>query len=83
MTLIEAVKSGKKMRRPTDWGIKYSYQNFNSFSREDVLANDWEIDETEPEKITVTADQVKDAIYSLKNELGIKTFLKALGFKEM
>lgn len=49
MNLIEALKTGKRFRRPT-WGIYYSvsHEGFFELTAEDALAEDWEV-----EKITI------------------------------
>ena len=46
MNIIEAVKSGKKFRRP---GLPF--KEYKNFAREDILADDWEIEE---KKVEVT-----------------------------
>lgn len=68
MTLIEALKSGKPLRRR---GYYYSSSPaYNTiFSVEDVLATDWEI--IEP-KVEITIEQLRIA--------HMKAFQKANGF---
>ena len=67
MNLIEAIKSGKRFKRK-------AYSKFHKcddtcsegFTRTEVLADDWEI---ENEKIEITKDQLKNAIHkSLSND---------------
>lgn len=84
MNIIEAMKSGNRFKRK-------SYLLFHScrkdcplqFSREEVLADDWEIEE---EKRQITKSQL-EKILSKVFEFNvcsphIKTTLRELGFKE-
>lgn len=52
MTLIEALKSGKKIRRHSrEIWIDLNHFNVESWSTESVLANDWEIEPEEKKKV--------------------------------
>ncbi len=50
MNLIEAINSGKRFKRK-DWGDYYLARQ-EAFQREDVLADDWEV-----EPVTITREQ--------------------------
>lgn len=93
MTFIEAVKSGKNFHRPGySWFRNLPYMFFN-VSREDLLAEDWEVEELKLE-ITETqfweairegylAEGVKRTITSLHNvPICIETVAVKLGFKK-
>ncbi len=78
MTLQEALKSGKKIKRSihTLFSTPSTY-----YSPEEVLATDWE---TEVEQVLLTEAQVIEALYNeaIANP-SIKNVLKRLGFTEM
>lgn len=105
MNLIEAIKSGKRFKRPKfehpslrdenkypDGWVTPNHFNY-IFAREDVLADDWEIEE---EKIEITCNQLSKAWdktianYNLQyddikcSDLSgrFNRFKKELGFKE-
>lgn len=63
MTIIEAIKSGKLHKRKTqrEWCHPRSSKNETSiaYSIEDILADDWEVEE---EKATITAAQFQKAL---------------------
>lgn len=106
MNIIEAVKSGKRFRRagwPDFLEIKddgfylinngYLYAPYH-LGKENILATDWEVEEPEPEKITVTAEEVREAIFGsvlfaeFRDDISnskqlIYGILKELGFKEI
>jgi hypothetical protein len=52
MNIIEAINSGKRFKRK-DWGDYYLARQ-EAFQREDVLADDWEV---EPTPVTITREQ--------------------------
>lgn len=55
MTIIEAIKSGRPFRRPlqTNYTLMDQWEWY-SFRQEDLLADDWEVEEP---KITVTLSE--------------------------
>lgn len=64
MNIIDAVKSGKKIRRPSfGWGWIYLRSEGYTFSlnRQDILADDWEIEE---KKVEITYERLKEAFES-------------------
>lgn len=65
MNLVEAVKSGQPFKR-SGWGKYVIHETVYEFlfKREDLLADDWEIQEKE---ITITASQF-DAAVSRTND---------------
>lgn len=84
MTLIEAIKSGRMVRMSSIISAVYVDPNNYSFNKNEILSNDWEIEE---EKIELTADEIKEAIYS-NNDLSRRVsdiyanrVLESLGFK--
>lgn len=89
MTIIEAFKSGRKFKRKvmTRWLQVPPDDRFgpspNGYSVEDILADDWEIEE---EKIELTSRQIQKVLFNERFFLhhGSRTVevLKALGFKE-
>jgi hypothetical protein len=64
MTLVEAIKSGKRFRRKA-W-VAYTSPDYwppnvagpLSVTREDVLADDWEV---KPDPVTITREQFNSA----------------------
>ena len=60
MNIIDAIKSGKRFRRQgnTSWysrmAAEYQTINISAISREDFLADDWEV---ESEPVTITREQ--------------------------
>ena len=62
MTLVEAIKSGKRFRRPLMAGWTY-FKNRDdrcSLSYDDLVATDWEI-EIEEKSVTITRTQFLEA----------------------
>lgn len=43
MTIQEAIKSGKRYRRKC-WLIWHDHEDLNNYSKENILADDWEIE---------------------------------------
>lgn len=101
MTLQEAIKSGKRFKRA---GGEYFYSNgkylldmedinalHGTLNLEDILADDWEIEE---EKLELTAGQIREVLMESRLHvqrflspdssvrLDIDTIIKRLGFKE-
>lgn len=87
MTIIEAIKSGQPFRRR---GSAITYASLGPgissvirpmFTREELLADDWEIEE---EKVTITRKQLIGAIYEVGTMTGAESgqVAKLLGFKE-
>lgn len=87
MTLIEALKTGKKIRKKSS-GL-YVNKDYPSvqFTIDDVLADDWEVEQT---PVPVTREQFDSAWYKAKtsrSELGFpwdmdtvyKVLIKELG----
>lgn len=86
MNIIDAVKSGKRFRRPGwfKWCQSYTtlLDTYPALNGEDILADDWQIEE---ESVTVTRSQVEDTLdlFLGSSPQGCRGgFLKALGFKE-
>lgn len=82
MTLIEAVRSGKPFRRKC-WSQGYHVLDIYktiACSLEDILADDWEIQE---EKIEITERQLRRIYQDVFGErpYSFDEFLKRLGFK--
>lgn len=90
MNIIEAIKSGKKFRRPgTSWMMildandmirladDNGFKYLNSLSGTSICADDWEIEE---EKIVITRSQLEAAIK--KDYSTYDAFAKELGFKD-
>lgn len=92
MTIQEAIKSGKSFKRPGKKHVftaeevdgEYSRQ-FHKFSVEDVLSEEWEIEQQE---IALTADQILNAMNEASSAVRMDdqvswtgTLLKKLGFK--
>jgi hypothetical protein len=92
MTLIEAIKSGRGIRRASwanrgadFWPNYKDVSGYNTYNLtvSDLLALDWEI---EGKKVEVTADQICEAVY--KGMLNIchtpvaTTVLKELGLED-
>ena len=80
MNIIDAIKSGKPFRRSGTafWLIKEDILNH---SNEDVLADDWEIEES---IVTFTKTQFYNAIADVMQDLAIKEnfgFLTVRGIK--
>ncbi len=53
MNIIDAIKSGKKIKRASQ---VFHNPNIRSFTKSDVLASDWEVEE---EKIQVSKDDLE------------------------
>jgi hypothetical protein len=82
MTLIEAVESGKPFKR-TCWSSyeRMDKRNILGLSTEDILADDWEIQE---EKIEITREQLRWAYHEAPSDDPDKEFsemARLLGFK--
>jgi hypothetical protein len=63
MNIIEAVSSGKQFRKST-WPFTHHYkgsENMFRLTREEILADDWEIEEP---KVEVTREQINKVIWS-------------------
>jgi len=50
LTLKEAIDSGRKFRRSSD-GLYLNFQDYTMFRKDDVLAEDWELEPEAPKKI--------------------------------
>lgn len=84
MNLIEAVKSGRPFRRVA-W-LKTDYRNPDSWSqsflKQDILADDWEIQEP---TVTITRSQFWEAVNaewterSMANDHCVRAIARALG----
>lgn len=60
MNIIDAIKSGKRFRRPlTAFFWDYSKESINCFKKEDILADDWIIEEP---AISLTESQIRGAL---------------------
>lgn len=89
MNIIEAAKSGRDMRRVVIFCGFPSHKitkpaDSDSFSREDIMADDWEVEE---ETVTITRGQLAAAIVAygesdVRRTLLIGFVAKKLGFKE-
>lgn len=93
MTLQEAIKSGLEFKRPGHafWLNNNTDRYLCFYTREDVLADDWEIKE---EKITITKSQLLKALDdscqllsssyqgAFYGKVSREAILKTLGFKE-
>ena len=68
MNILEAIKSGKRFRRPI-WIIYYSanQEEFFELTDEDILATDWEVEE-EDVKVTITAAEFDAAVQKLSHK---------------
>lgn len=56
MNFLEAVKSGKKFRRPgRDWYYPVEPVVFYAISKQDMLATDWEVEE---KKVEITYEKL-------------------------
>ena len=58
MNIIEAVRSGKRFRREGFNWFPFNADHYNSVSKEDILAEDWEIEER---KIEITEAEFDEA----------------------
>lgn len=85
MNIIDAIRTGKRYRRADVTDVWFLPTTPHHFSVEDVLADDWEIEE---QTVTVTRTQVLAALYS--SHFGqhraygdpYEIILNILGFKE-
>lgn len=83
MTIIEAIKSGKRFRRGcgefSKWAANGEFQYI--LRKEDILATDWEVEE---EKIEVTKEQLREAwdSFMFPQPDMFAAFARKLGFKE-
>lgn len=69
MTIQEAIKSGRKFRRPGDRGWfdpSLETFRFSYIYGHEILADDWEI-EAEEEKIEIAKHQLIDAFYKAQS----------------
>ena len=96
MTLQEAIKSGKRIRRQKyirfDWLtvthdklVNRSYGFFEPFKMEDILADDWEVEEEKRELKWIQIEAILEKLLSFDaraNARFKKSFKKELGFKE-
>lgn len=80
MTIQEAINSGKPIRRKSDkFWIDYNFHQRFYINVEEILADDWEIEE---EKIEITRSQLNAALGSYVFHASIiENVSKALGFK--
>lgn len=67
MNIMQAIKSGKRFRRPT-WGIYYSesHEGFLELTPEDLLADDWEV--VNP-AVTITSEAFDNAVRKVEVKL--------------
>jgi hypothetical protein len=84
MNIIQAayaVKTGKKLRRPTWFNKSYFLEDCESIevSIDDILANDWEI---EGRKIEITESEFDDIATSFEYEQSYVIELKKRLFRE-
>lgn len=78
MNIIEAIKSGKKIKRSSYAMFDYPH-NFN-FKTDDILSDDWEIQE---KTITITESQFDEAVRHMQCsgiDERIKILKENLGF---
>ena len=68
MTLIEAVKSGKRFKRK-DFELYYEPGSVCRYSYEDIVAEDWEIEE---DVVTITKSKFYDAVAKVLKEQLLK-----------
>lgn len=68
MNIIEAVKSGKRMRRKAWCGSMYKFvEDWTLLVSTDVLADDWEVEE---KKVTITHEQLFKAYWNTLHTVG-------------
>lgn len=61
MNIIEAVKSGKRIRR-RGWQFVTNVSEYMAMKNEDILSTDWEIEE---KKIEITESEFDEACQSI------------------
>lgn len=85
MNIIDAIRTGKRFRRANVTDVWFLSTTPHHFSVEDVLADDWEIEE---QTVTVTRTQILAALYSSHfgqhrpYEDPYEAILNRLGFEE-
>lgn len=81
MTLREALETGRPLKRKRDLVYNPRSNNFvYTFSIQQVLADDWEVEEI----LTLTRAQIQQAIRDTSTgPLFVTNFLKNLGFKDV
>lgn len=81
MDLVSAIKSGKRFSRPRAVAWCEPDNNFYSFKREDILADDWEIEE---KSVMVTERELRDAFEKAADnrEIFIEALIEELGLRE-
>lgn len=87
MNIIEAIKSGKRFKRPSyqDWRTYHGADRYFYFKESDLLANDWIIEE---EKIPISKDELEYAYNQAQyynsnfSPSHFQRICKLLGFKE-
>lgn len=94
MTIIEAIKTGKRYKRKEDIG--YSWRATGAvlhLSIADVLADDWELEPEPEQKITITKKDIDEAwcetfgayheatTNRIIDSRDFEAFCKALGFE--
>jgi hypothetical protein len=81
LNICEASKSGKRFRRPcmVSW---LSAKGYYGFTTEDILANDWEVEE---ETISITRRQLAEALDTVAGGQNISFYVlcRELGFKNV
>lgn len=80
MTYLEALRSGKRYRRPGHLWRDAVISVCDPVTAKycDIVCDDWT---TEEEKITVTRAEVERAIREHHSDWVVKSIVKALGFK--
>lgn len=79
MTLLEAIKSGKRFKRSggSSWVEPEEVQFwFRTIDYSALIADDWEVEPTENSQVVETADQTLDA--TLTNQPGTFTIINAI-----
>ncbi len=66
MNLIEALKTGRKIKRQKDdhwflYSLDSGYDNIYEFSVNDILADDWEVEPPPPIVVTIDREQFDKA----------------------
>lgn len=84
MNLIDAMKSGRRFKRP-NYETWYHFESYKEvFTGREVLADDWEIEPLQEQKIELTKKQIEDAweaCFYMSGEFKNINFLcKKLGF---
>jgi len=63
MTFLEALKTGKRMKRSSS-EYYFLYDDDISLNKRDILADDWEVEEEKKTGLVITAEEIDAAIHS-------------------